>query len=102
MTSGSHYAYERIVCLLHTRFGGSVHAFEVSSYSNEPRRLYDETLLQGYNDDADKAVHAAAVARFESEWARNPQAESCMRAVRRAAAASPGGPAWASRYKLPS
>jgi len=84
LMSGMH-AYEKSVCLLHARFGGRVYDFEVPSYSDEPWVTYQESLLDNYRDEADEAVYAAAVARFESDWERNPQAERCLQAVARRA-----------------
>ena len=83
LMSGPH-AYERSVCLLHARFGGSVYPFEVPCYSDEAREEYDESVLGDIADkDEDNAVYAAAVARFESEWDRlRDQTEGCMQAVR--------------------
>ena len=72
---------------MHCLWCRSVYDFEVSSYSEEPRWGYNESLLDNYRDEADEAVYAAAVARFESDWERNPQAESCLQAVARRASA---------------
>ena len=61
----------------------------MSSYSEEPSwGTYNESLLDNYRDEADQAVYAAVVARFESDWERNPQAQSCLQAVARRALAS--------------
>jgi len=76
------HAYERSVCLLHSRFGGTVYNFEVSSYSDKDRRHHNESILRGYPDYEDTVIYSAAVARFEFEWAANPQANRCMQAVR--------------------
>ena len=65
--------------------------FEVPSYSDEPWGTYKESLLDNYRDEADEAVYAAAVARFESDWERNPQAQSCLQAVARRAEGRVGG-----------
>ena len=76
--------------LFHARFGGQVYPFEISLYTEVPRPPYDESELDGIRDPSDEAVYAAALARFEAEWAAHPEAEECMTSVRGAAAALRG------------
>jgi len=82
MSGQTGHAYERSVCLLHSRFGGMVYDFEVTNDSDKDRRHYNESILHGYPEYEDTVIYSAAVERFEFEWAANPQAERCMQAVR--------------------
>ena len=62
--------WNETVCLFHRMFGGSINPAEFMNFHHNHKHgsqlLYQEDSLNGFRDDADEEIYAAAQQRFES------------------------------------